>query len=328
MACDIVTAFALYRAVGGHGKAQSAVTWLWLFNPYVILISAVWGQFDSIPTMFALLSILSSIKGKPNLSGFLLALGCLAKVFPVVYLPLISLYHWKKAKAEAAKLIVTFLATCASFIPVYFILGNGIPSIYLSLASWPSPDWFGRNAFGGLTWLRLVDTSSWHGNFPIFLTLLTPLYIVILFGFQRMKFNAQGLLVSVLGMTFALYLTYTIVNEQYALWFLPLAILLLPKVRALRLGVITMSGVAFVYAFLHYDLDYFISPILDPALTPFRSTWISNAWKNFEMAPTGSSVMIALSLAFSLIAVAYIALLLLRVFRIPPDPEVPSTFEV
>src|SRR5271157_3414764 len=39
IACDIVTAIALYRALAGYGKAQSAVTWLWLFNPYVILIS-------------------------------------------------------------------------------------------------------------------------------------------------------------------------------------------------------------------------------------------------------------------------------------------------
>jgi len=331
IACDIITAFALYRALAGHRKAQSAVTWLWLFNPYVILISAVWGQFDSIPTMFSLLSILFSIKSKPKLSGFLLALGCLAKVFPVVYLPLVSLYYWKKARAEAGKLIVTFLATCASFTPVYFVLGNGIPSIYLSLASWPSPDWFGRNAFGGLTWLRLVDTSSWHGNFPIFLTLLTPLYIIILFGFHRMKFDAQGLLVSVLGVTFALYLTYTVVNEQYVLWFLPFAIIALPKIRTLRLGTITISAVAFVYAFtntLHYDIFYFLSPILDSDLTPLRNAWISNAWNNFEVGPLGSRLMVALSLLFSLVTLTYLTLLLLRnAFQPSPKHQASQALE-
>jgi Gpi18-like mannosyltransferase len=312
IACDIITAVALYRALGDQRKAQSAVTWLWLFNPYVILISAVWGQFDSIPTMFSLLSILFSIKGKPNLSGFLLALGCLAKVFPVVYLPLVSLYHWKRTTAEAEKLIVTFLATCASFIPVYFLLGNGIPSIYLSLASWPSPDWFGQNAIGGLTWLRLVDTSSWHGNFPVFLTLLTPLYIIILFGFRRMKFDAHGLLMSVLGVTFALYLTYTIVNEQYALWFLPFAIIVLPRMRSLRLGAVTISGVAFVFSFVHYESFYFISPILDSDLTTLRNAWISNAWHSFEVGSVGRTLIVGLSLAFSLIAISCLTILLLR----------------
>jgi hypothetical protein len=323
IACDIVTALALYRGLAGQREVQSAVTWLWLFNPYVILISAVWGQFDSIPTMFSLLAILFSIRGKPTLSGFLLALGCLTKVFPVVYLPLVTLYHWKKTGTEAGKLIVGFLATCACFIPVYFVLGNGIPSIYLSLASWPSPDWFGRNAFGGLTWLRLVDNSLWHGNFPIFLTLLTPLYIIILFGFRRMKFNDQGLLLTALGVTFALYLTYTIVNEQYVLWFLPFAIVLLPRNRTLRLGVITMSGVAFVYAFLHnlrYDMFYFFTPILDSVLTPLRNGWISHWWQNFEAGPVSAGLMVVLSLFFSLITVACLTSLLLRhVFHPTPD---------
>jgi uncharacterized membrane protein len=282
--------------------------------------------------MFALLSILSSIRGKPKLSGFFLALGCLAKVFPVVYLPLIFLYHWKKARDEAAKFIVTLLATCATFIPVYFILGNGIPSIYLSLASWPSPNWFGRNAIGGLTWMRLVDTSSWHGNYPIFLILLTPLYIIILLGFHRMKFDAQGLLVSVLAVTFALYITYTIVNEQYVLWFLPFAILASPKIRALRRAAIAMSSVAFIYAFLHntyYDPFYFISPVLDRVLTPLRNAPISNMWKSFEMGPVGGALAIGLSLAFSLTAVSCLAFLLRRhAFQTTPKPGTHSALEL
>jgi hypothetical protein len=327
IACDIITAFALYKALGSR-NAESAVTWLWLLNPYVILISAVWGQFDSIPTMFALLSILSSIKDKPKLSGFLLALGGLAKVFPVAYLPLLCLYHWKKSAAEASRLIVTFLATCFSFTPVYFLLGNGIPSIYLSLASWPSPDWFGQNAFGGLTWMRFLNTSYWHGNFPVFLTLLAPLYIIVLLGFRRLEFDAQGLLVSALAVTFALYLTYTIVNEQYVLWFLPFAILAVPRIRYIRLGAIAMSGVAFVYSFVHYGLFYFISPILDSDLTALRNAWINNVWQNLEAGSTAGSLMVALSLLFSLITLASLTLLLLQhAFQLSSKSEASSDLE-
>jgi len=320
--CDVIIAFVLYKAVAGHGRAQSAVTWLWLFNPYVILISGVWGQFDSIPTMFALLSILSSIKGKPKLSGFLLALGGLAKVFPIVYLPLIALYHWRKTRAQAGKLIASFAATCASFMPVYFILGNGIPSIYLSLVSWPSPDWFGRNAVGGLTWLRLIDTSSWNGNFPIFLTLLAPVYIIVLLGFHRMKFDAQSLLLSVLAVTFALYITYTIVNEEYVIWFLPFAIIALPRIRALKLGAITMNGVAFVYAFLHLGIFYLLSPSLVSILPPLRNTWDS-----FGAVPLGSPLMVGLSLGFSLTALACLTLMLLRYAFAKTKPGTPATLE-
>src|SRR5208337_40073 len=109
-------------------------------------------------------------------------------------------------------------------------------------------------------------------------------------------FDAQGLLVSVLGATFALYLTYTVVNEQYALWFLPFAIITLPKIRTLRLGTITISAVAFIY-----DIFYFLSPILDSDLTPLRNAWISNAWKSFEAGSLMSGLMVAMSLVFSLI---------------------------
>jgi len=329
IACDIIIAYALYRAFDDHRSAQSAVTWLWLLNPYVILISAVWGQFDSIPTMFSLLSILFAVRGKPNFSGFLLALGCLAKVFPVTYLPLVALYNWKKARVEAAKFAASFLATCASFLPVYFVLGNGIPSIYLSLASWPSPDWFGRNAVGGLTWLRLVDISSWHHNYPLFLALLIPLYVIILFGFRRMKFEAQGLVVSVLAVTFALYLTYTIVNEQYVIWFLPFLVIAFPNLRALKLGAVAMNSLAFVYAFLQYGMFYgtFLSPILDSKVGPLNA-WISNALNGLESTRLGSGLMVELSLAFSLITLACLTFVLFHAIQISRKLETSTSLEL
>lgn len=307
IACDMVTAIVLYRVLAAHKKGHQAVTWLWLFNPQVILISAVWGQFDSIPTALSLLSVLFSLKGRAKLSGFFLALGAQAKVFPLLYLPLILVYHSKKATLVARQFLLSFLLTYVCFMPTYFLLGNGIPSIYMTLANWASPDWFGKNAISGLTWLRMINTSSWQGNFPLFPILLAPLYVTILLGCRRMKFNAQALENGMLEVTLALYLSYTIINEQYALWFIPFAIIAFQQNRALRWGPILLSGVAFAYAFLHYDLFYFLSPLISQSSSP-QYAWISSAWKSLA----NSGILSGLALTYSFIAAAYLTVILLR----------------
>jgi len=139
-----------------------------------------------------------------------------------------------------------------------------------------------------------------------------------------MKFDAQGLVVSILAVTFGLYLTYTIVNEQYVLWFLPFLVLAFPNTRALKLGAIAMNGVAFAYAFLQYGMYYgvFLSPTLDSKVAPLNA-WISHALSGLEDTPLGTGLVGELSLAFSIITLACLTFVLFHATRTNRKPETP-----
>uniref|UniRef100_A0A7J2U6K7 DUF2029 domain-containing protein n=1 Tax=Ignisphaera aggregans TaxID=334771 RepID=A0A7J2U6K7_9CREN len=79
---------------------------IWALNPLAIVASAWYGLFDSIPTLFALASIMALARGYASLSAVLVALGIDAKVFPALLLPPNSLH----ARNREAKNVLIYIA--------------------------------------------------------------------------------------------------------------------------------------------------------------------------------------------------------------------------
>jgi hypothetical protein len=88
IAGDVLSAYFLYRLVGqwtsDETRAKYALTF-WSLFPYDILISAIWGQFDSlvVAVLLGLLFALSSLR-----RNLLYGLGILLKYVTLIYLPL------------------------------------------------------------------------------------------------------------------------------------------------------------------------------------------------------------------------------------------------
>lgn len=89
MLADLVTGYVLLRLVkpmAGIGAAV-ALALLYVFNPAVLVDSAVWGQVDSFFTLFLLLSLLQLAKGRLERATILFALTLLIKPQALIFAP-------------------------------------------------------------------------------------------------------------------------------------------------------------------------------------------------------------------------------------------------
>jgi hypothetical protein len=64
-----------------------------LFNPFMIYISAAWGQFDSLVILIMILAMNDLFRGRAKRSALLLALSASLKIIPLVLTPLFMLFN-------------------------------------------------------------------------------------------------------------------------------------------------------------------------------------------------------------------------------------------
>lgn len=83
---DIGIAVLLYKMTKGSEKSMR----MFLFNPFVIFISA-WWMFDSIAVFFLLLATYLFERKRYDLSAVMLSFGFLTKIFPIFALPIFCL---------------------------------------------------------------------------------------------------------------------------------------------------------------------------------------------------------------------------------------------
>ncbi len=87
---------------------------LWLFNPLVIFVSSIYGMFDSLPTLFALLSVCYFVEDRYDHSAICLAIGIAFKTYPIVTVPLILLFlsnlNMKQQAIRYLKILVLVLS--------------------------------------------------------------------------------------------------------------------------------------------------------------------------------------------------------------------------
>ncbi len=115
---DLLTAFFIFRHAekNGGGRQAFVLSALFLFNPAIILNSAVWGQIDSVFTLFILLTLILLIEKKAVQACCFFAAALLIKPQALIFAPLLIFAFIRKGGLR------TFLAGAGAGILV-FILG-------------------------------------------------------------------------------------------------------------------------------------------------------------------------------------------------------------
>jgi hypothetical protein len=81
--CDVLLAYFLYQYLNVRGSSRaSTVLKVWLFSPFNIIISSLWGMFDAIPMLFVMLA-LRAPPGKYR--GIWAGLATFAKSIPLIF---------------------------------------------------------------------------------------------------------------------------------------------------------------------------------------------------------------------------------------------------
>jgi hypothetical protein len=119
----------------------------WLYNPYCILISSVWGALDPVSVLFVFLTVSFYETRKYLLSGITLGIAAAIKTLPLIFLTplLINILRKNNSQRKSAvtKLLLGFIAVLLSSILVPFTVNN----------------W---------SWNGFLNSMSYQANLPVY----------------------------------------------------------------------------------------------------------------------------------------------------------------
>ena len=226
---DVFLAFLLYLYVRRQNPAMAKkVMVLWLFSPFTIIISALWGAFDSIAMFFTLLALLapagevrsawdgvaafaksipvlfifplSYSRGKKKLTNFLIALGIPVVVSAVV----IYLERWPVSGQH-----YTVTST----------LGNTLHVYSFPLSLWGT--FLFLNSLNVVSNSTVLSVFAWGGYLWIPAAVIASLLAYRWFGFD----TERGVIQSMLVILLTFLLVRGQVNEQYSIYLLALLLI-------------------------------------------------------------------------------------------------------
>jgi len=264
--CDILLAYFLYRYLERRGSDKASfVLKVWLFSPFNIILSGIWGMFDAIPMLFVVLALTA----RPGAyRGIWAGLATFAKSIPLIYT--IPLARGPKALRNLA--LALGIPVVASLAIVWLtgwsfsVFGSTLQStlakggwslslweivVYLNYAGVISNSGLGIYASAGYVWIASVGAATALGY--------------KWFGFD----TERGVVQSLLLITLTFLLLRGQVNEQYAIYLFALMLidvamwspqrrgLFIASLSLILLGVVTNNVL----------LLRFLSPVYPQALT-------------------------------------------------------------
>lgn len=124
--CDLLTALFIYRLISKKINPQTAMplSFLYLFNPAILVNASAWGQVDSVFTLFVILSIYYAIQKKLIPAGLLFTIGMLIKPQTAIFAPvmLFMFYEALFKSEDKKKALVDFVKMAGLCIIAAFII--------------------------------------------------------------------------------------------------------------------------------------------------------------------------------------------------------------
>lgn len=229
---DILCGLLIYKIVllyGDKSKAKKGV-YLWLTNPLIIFISAIWGHFETLPILLTLMALYFFLVNKPSLSAISLGLGVTAKLYPAYLLPIYSIYLLKeKGWKSCIKYCTIFMLTIATI---------SIPFVFLDFSAMLAvANFHGSRLGGGITVWSILGYLLNVAHIPVeTLSIIQNVSWVvtgIVFGYLgyimlRMKsMTKTNLIVFNMLSLLGFYIGNKLVNEPYATWVVPFMVIYL-----------------------------------------------------------------------------------------------------
>lgn len=259
---EMAGCLALARLLLRKGLDPARVL-LYAWSPLPIVEFAQQGHLDGVALALSLLAVFSAGRtdwqGR-SLTGLLVGLGTLVKIYPLLLLvPLIDLRQWRR---EVPLVIACALVVVVAYLP-FALLGHG--QVFGFFGAFASEQ--GQNAglvqhyvgiLSSARHLPLDEIVTWEHGVALVLMMGASLAILVARAFQRMSIEA-GVLV-----LFSLVLAVSPhVFPWYVPMLLPWIVLLLPPraagARALFLARVAVLGALWLFTFtsaLGYALDW------------------------------------------------------------------------
>lgn len=248
---------------------------LWFY----VLLAVIIGQmllmrYDIFPALLTQAALLCVLFGRPNLAGLWLGFGIVAKLYPVVLLPIFSTYYLVKKdyRALCGFLLVSISTTCLTLLPFALTARGELLSFLnyhemrgLQIETLPAGIILLMNALGLTKAKWVFNYGAFHLDSPLADAVLKCLPFVFILAFvglivsclvcfrdERVKKGAISD-ESLVAYTIAALLTFMVAGKvfspQYAIWLLPFAPLLRPKqaIAMIAIFILTIAIYPFAY---------------------------------------------------------------------------------
>nr|MDO8133976.1 hypothetical protein [Candidatus Njordarchaeum guaymaensis] len=214
---DILTGVVLYQILRRLGRIDQAIIALklWMFNPLVIGIVAMWGSsWDIVSAFFALLAIYLYAEHRPYLSALSLGLGIAWKLWPAILLP-VFLVDLIKEKQKLRMVPIVAI----SALPLIVV---SLPRLVLAPVAQPATTF---SEYAEIYWIFGYNIGSdWApGYVPLTLSIMVLLVFLVL-----QSWHFEDNLERINQFAICLLMTYfglSIIAMQFSIWPLPFLIL-------------------------------------------------------------------------------------------------------
>ena len=263
---DVLLAYSLYRYLErrGSGKA-SFVLKVWLFSPFNIILSSIWGMFDAIPMLFLVVALSVPPGGY---RGLWAGMATFAKSIPLIYsIPL--------ARGPKTVRNLIFAVGVPAALSLAIVWAAGWP---LSIFEQTLQSTLGKGAHSLSLWDALyylyylgaisnsaLSALSWTGYVWIAAVGIATILAYKWFGFD----TERGVVQSLILVTLAFLLTRAQVNEQYALYLFGLALIDVAMWSPQRKNLLLASFALLALAIASNDvfLIRFLAPVYPHAVS-------------------------------------------------------------
>jgi Glycosyltransferase family 87 len=280
---DFLTTALLYRIVSvrlGRPDLGRTCAALFFLNPFVILISSVWGQFDILATYLLLVGTLLYVDNRPYLAGIFWGLSVMTKYFPIiVVVAVIAAYAGTRPKWNVLRSAYA-LGVVVAAISLPFLIAD--PSTYLAGVTGPTRGSPGTESLSLWSYLsqlapHYVPNASWF----VPGLLLLVLAVSALGGWLVARRAARGSIETVwvdaaIVATLVFYLAYRTVNEQYLIWIMPFLALEVARSRFPLVLYALVSALAVIDSVFSLNGTSFFLPTLTISHTLGRQIPLEN----------------------------------------------------
>ena len=265
IAANIGLAYVTKSLLRQQGASERKIKFAWLFllfNPFVLLTTAAWGQFDTLIALLCVASLYLLSKGMIKGSAILLSLSVVLKP---ISLPLLGLPLLFAPQKQWFKILQYVLISAAVIVTLwilpFFPLGWTMPSSSSQLASY-----FTRA--GGMTLFNIVEIFKDTVTIPSGLQLLGYIWVpALILGYYLVYRDPPKtfteLTQKAIGIMLIFFLTYSWLSEPYVNVVIALALLALPfsKINFRNFHFLWIIALVFMVLTTNFiQLFYLVSP--------------------------------------------------------------------
>jgi hypothetical protein len=293
-------------------KNSSRIFLLFLFCPFILAVGTVWGMFDVLALLFALLSAYT-LQSNWMKSSLFLSIASVLKVFPVVLVPLYSLFLYRSSKSAAAKFLVLTVGVSVflALVPMA-VFGWPVSNMYNALVYHFGPTnspYSNQQSlpYGAASLFNSLDSLNWLtgevSQLPTFVGyvwMVACIAVYVLFYHSSTKstraFDFRSIVQWSLLLMLAFFTTRVWVSEQNLVFlfaFFALSVFLHNPKESWRVTLLWLLLFAFVLVNV---------PVLSFLWVPYP--WTLNAASSFADGPWGWTRL----LSMTLLAVGWFAL--------------------